>query len=129
MCPKYANMLKWTITALYRAAYAKRVFGPGGCFAPPKDARKISKILTCRCSTDQRGTKADNYDRWRGRRSPLSATPRATVTYATYDVLSVHTSASRTWRSLPSPSPLKNVPRAVPISPMQKFKFAVINKN
>lgn len=96
------RMLKWTITALYRIAYAERVFGPGGCFAPPKDARKISKILTCRCGADQRGTKADNYDRWRGRRSPLSAAPRATVTYATYDVLSVHTSASRTWRSLPS---------------------------
>lgn len=27
------------------------------------------------------------------------------------------------------PLPPKNVPRVVPISPMQKFKFAVINKN
>jgi len=79
---------------VYRTRFSIR------CFAP-KAARKISKILTCRCYADQRGTKADNYDRWRGWGSPLSAAPRATVTYATYDVLSVHTSASRTWQSPP----------------------------
>lgn len=97
------NALKRTTKLLYIAPPLPNAFGLiRPCFAPENRAGKSRESSPVAAARIKRGTKADNYDRWRGRGSPLSAAPRATVTYATYDVPSQYIHPPLSYLTYPS---------------------------